>query len=114
MAKSDWGNKYECRECGTRFYDLGRASSVCPGCETVFEPEKANKPVPAAPRAAAKPAKKAAPPKAESANPEGKDGGNATEIEGDDDDDDFVEEEVDIDKDVAEVIDTKVAGGSES
>ena len=28
------GNKYECAECGTKFYDLGNPSAVCPKCGT--------------------------------------------------------------------------------
>ena len=28
------GNKYECAECGTKFYDLGNAAAVCPKCGT--------------------------------------------------------------------------------
>ena len=28
------GTKYECEECGTKFYDLGKADAVCPKCGT--------------------------------------------------------------------------------
>jgi uncharacterized protein (TIGR02300 family) len=28
------GNKFECAECGTKFYDLGNSSAVCPKCKT--------------------------------------------------------------------------------
>ena len=28
------GNKYECAECGAKFYDLGNAAAVCPKCGT--------------------------------------------------------------------------------
>ena len=28
------GNKYECAECGTKFYDLGNPAAVCPKCGT--------------------------------------------------------------------------------
>ena len=39
------GTKYECEECGTKFYDLGRAQVICPKCEWnpegEEEPEKA-------------------------------------------------------------------------
>lgn len=28
------GTKFECAECGTKFYDLGNASAVCPKCGT--------------------------------------------------------------------------------
>ena len=26
------GNKHECYNCGTRFYDLGKSESICPKC----------------------------------------------------------------------------------
>jgi uncharacterized protein (TIGR02300 family) len=28
------GNKFECAECGTKFYDLGHPAAVCPKCGT--------------------------------------------------------------------------------
>ena len=28
------GTKYECAECGTKFYDLGNSAAVCPKCGT--------------------------------------------------------------------------------
>lgn len=28
----DLGTKYECEECGTKFYDLGRPETCCPKC----------------------------------------------------------------------------------
>jgi hypothetical protein len=28
------GKKYECAECGAKFYDLGKAEPVCPRCGT--------------------------------------------------------------------------------
>jgi uncharacterized protein (TIGR02300 family) len=31
---ADLGQKHECRECGAKFYDLGKADSVCPRCGT--------------------------------------------------------------------------------
>jgi uncharacterized protein (TIGR02300 family) len=29
---AELGNKHECLNCGTKFYDLGRARIVCPSC----------------------------------------------------------------------------------
>jgi hypothetical protein len=29
------GSKFECAECGTKFYDLGNPSAVCPKCKAV-------------------------------------------------------------------------------
>jgi uncharacterized protein (TIGR02300 family) len=31
---AELGNKFECAECGTKFYDLGNANAVCPKCGT--------------------------------------------------------------------------------
>jgi uncharacterized protein (TIGR02300 family) len=28
------GTKFECAECGTKFYDLGNPAAVCPKCGT--------------------------------------------------------------------------------
>jgi hypothetical protein len=28
------GKKHDCAECGTKFYDLGKADAVCPKCGT--------------------------------------------------------------------------------
>lgn len=28
----DLGNKHECPNCGTKFYDLGKAEPICPKC----------------------------------------------------------------------------------
>lgn len=29
---ADLGNKHECLNCGTKFYDLGRSQLICPSC----------------------------------------------------------------------------------
>ena len=39
MAKSDWGTKRTCPNCGTRYYDLHHDPIVCPKCGTNFDPE---------------------------------------------------------------------------
>lgn len=31
---ADLGQKHECSECGAKFYDLGKADTVCPRCGT--------------------------------------------------------------------------------
>lgn len=28
------GNKYECVQCGVKFYDLGKSAAICPSCGT--------------------------------------------------------------------------------
>ena len=30
----DLGTKYECAECGVKFYDLGKPEPICPKCGT--------------------------------------------------------------------------------
>ena len=51
----DLGKKYECAECGTKFYDLGKSEPICPKCGTnqrgLQEPQKTVAPAPR-PRAA--------------------------------------------------------------
>jgi uncharacterized protein (TIGR02300 family) len=32
MAELNLGTKFECYNCGTRFYDLGKSEPVCPKC----------------------------------------------------------------------------------
>lgn len=32
MSEIKLGNKYDCYNCGAKFYDLGRGTSVCPKC----------------------------------------------------------------------------------
>jgi uncharacterized protein (TIGR02300 family) len=32
VAEIKLGNKYDCFNCGTKFYDLGRGTAVCPKC----------------------------------------------------------------------------------
>ena len=44
------GKKYECAECGTKFYDLGKPEPICPKCGTnqrgLQEPQKTVAPAP--------------------------------------------------------------------
>ena len=42
LNKEEFGNKVLCPECETKFYDLGKTTIVCPGCEFSFS--KNNKP----------------------------------------------------------------------
>lgn len=32
MAELNLGAKFECYNCGTRFYDLGKSEPICPKC----------------------------------------------------------------------------------
>jgi uncharacterized protein (TIGR02300 family) len=32
MPELKLGNKYDCYNCGTKFYDLGKAEPICPKC----------------------------------------------------------------------------------
>jgi len=36
------GERYVCSECGTKFYDLGRPTAVCPKCHAVQDKTPAN------------------------------------------------------------------------
>ena len=44
MAKSDWGMKWTCRDCGAPFYDLKKKNIVCPKCGAAFDPAPPAKP----------------------------------------------------------------------
>jgi uncharacterized protein (TIGR02300 family) len=32
MPELKLGNKYDCYNCGTKFYDLGKSAALCPKC----------------------------------------------------------------------------------
>ena len=36
MVKPELGNKHQCQNCGTKFFDLNKSPIVCPKCGTVF------------------------------------------------------------------------------
>lgn len=38
MAKPELGNKHQCQNCGTKFFDFNKIPSTCPKCGTVFHP----------------------------------------------------------------------------
>ncbi len=37
MAKPELGNKHQCQNCGTRFFDLNKNPITCPKCGTIFQ-----------------------------------------------------------------------------
>lgn len=37
VAKPELGNKHQCQNCGTRFFDLNKSPAVCPKCGTVSQ-----------------------------------------------------------------------------
>jgi uncharacterized protein (TIGR02300 family) len=39
VAKSEWGLKRVCPNCGIRYYDMKKNPPVCPSCGKVFDPE---------------------------------------------------------------------------
>jgi uncharacterized protein (TIGR02300 family) len=52
VAKPELGTKRQCRNCGNRFYDLGRDPILCPKCGTLFEVAASKGPGPAPKEAA--------------------------------------------------------------
>lgn len=36
MAKPELGNKHQCQQCGTRFFDLNKSPITCPKCGAIF------------------------------------------------------------------------------
>lgn len=41
MVKAEWGQKRVCANCGARYYDMKKATPVCPSCNTAYDPESA-------------------------------------------------------------------------
>ena len=39
MTKPEWGTKRICGSCGAHFYDMRKATIVCPKCKTVYDPD---------------------------------------------------------------------------
>jgi uncharacterized protein (TIGR02300 family) len=37
VAKPELGNKRNCQNCGTRFFDLNKVPITCPKCGTIFQ-----------------------------------------------------------------------------
>lgn len=38
MSKPEWGRKWTCHDCDTRFYDMRRSPAKCPNCGTEAPP----------------------------------------------------------------------------
>ena len=110
MVKAELGTKRTCVSCGTRFYDLGKATPSCPKCGTEQPPEqprlkrggnpvedrRLKKPVPVA--------RTADEPDAEAAEVEdvAEDDDVLDDTPDLDDDDDAIEGEIEVEKDVDE------------
>lgn len=39
MTKPEWGTKRICGSCAAHFYDMRKATIVCPKCKTVYDPD---------------------------------------------------------------------------
>jgi uncharacterized protein (TIGR02300 family) len=37
VVKPELGNKHQCQNCGTKFFDLNKNPAVCPKCGTVYQ-----------------------------------------------------------------------------
>jgi len=64
------GNKHECLDCGTKFYDLGKTQLICPSCEG--DQAELAKELGKSPKAKSKTRAKKAKPKAKKAKPKAK------------------------------------------
>ncbi len=126
MAKPDLGNKRQCSNCGTKFFDLNKSPITCPKCGTIFEMTSAaaSRSSRAAPAddddVEAEDTPEVVPLEDADATEDGKVTAAATEDEADaeddsppdDDDDTFLEEEED-DGDVSDLIDGDVEDDEE-
>jgi len=43
LPKPEWGTKRTCANCGARFYDLARATIICPACSAPYDLESAGR-----------------------------------------------------------------------
>jgi uncharacterized protein (TIGR02300 family) len=43
VTKPELGNKHQCQNCGTKFFDMNRNPIVCPKCATVFHAAAASR-----------------------------------------------------------------------
>lgn len=39
VTKPEWGTKRVCTSCSAHFYDMRKATIVCPKCKTVYDPD---------------------------------------------------------------------------
>ena len=101
MVKAEWGTKRICQECGTKFYDMGRAEIICPKCEAVFQiaPPKPKRVQPVAKGPAAEPPAAVAPAIAKAVVPGSAESDNADEVDEIDGIEDVVADNEDDDED---------------
>ena|SRR5215471_12357097 len=88
----DLGKKFECFNCGTKFYNLGKPEAICPKCGANQKNARADEAPPPAPRPPRRPAILEPPPQDEPANEFGEEG-PAPEDSDSDDEDEFDEED---------------------
>jgi uncharacterized protein (TIGR02300 family) len=125
VAKAELGTKRQCRNCSSRFYDLGREPIICPKCGAVFQLHEL-KPSPPSPAHAvadddAKPEAAVGP---ELVSLEEADAGAAEKVldtgedveasEADGADETFLEEEEEGDDDVSTLIDGDIEDDEEA
>jgi uncharacterized protein (TIGR02300 family) len=48
VTKPELGNKHQCQQCGTKFFDLNKSPVICPKCGAVFHVALARSPRPGA------------------------------------------------------------------
>ena len=131
MAKPDLGDKRQCLNCGTKFFDLNKDPITCPKCGTIFQKVAATASTPArASRAApvndeeTETEESAETVPLEDADADSTDDGKVTaaapEEDGDtdddnsnDDDDTFLEEDEEEDGDVSNLIDGDIENDEE-
>lgn len=90
----DLGKKFECYNCGTKFYNLGRPEAICPKCGANQKNAKSEDAPVAAPRPPRRTAIIMEPPPEENPNEFGEEPAAVEEEESDDDEDLDEEEEI--------------------
>jgi uncharacterized protein (TIGR02300 family) len=115
VTKPELGNKHQCQQCGTKFFDFNKSPIICPKCGAVFHLAVARNP-----RAgAAKDKEPGTATRAEFVSRDEVDAADTdkiaatsedVEIEDDAGEDTLLEEEEETDDDVAGLIDDDLAG----
>jgi uncharacterized protein (TIGR02300 family) len=119
VVKPELGNKHQCQNCGTKFFDLNKDPVICPKCGTVQQLAAVSRTVRAAPEeeeaeAEAGPEIVSLEEVEQAEETLAADGDEDVEIEDDAaEDDTFLEEEEEDSNDVTGLIDGDIAGDEE-
>src|SRR6476661_3422834 len=93
----DLGKKFDCCNCHTKFYNLGKPEAICPKCGANQKDAKSDDAPPPVPRPPRRPVLMEPPAPEEQANEFGDEPAPVEEVEPGDEDDELAEEEEIVD-----------------